>query len=104
MTLWGEVYKELKKKNFFTHMSEVDGYIVQLNKELEATTVNQKEKIVKNYVLKLLIKHKYRFLGRNGGGNRHYFRSSMRLDSKKTKQLLRSPPKLSNVFFLFSIF
>ena len=42
MTLWGEVYKELKKT--MTHMSKEDEYIAQLNKELEPTIVNQKEK------------------------------------------------------------
>ena len=44
MTLWGEVFKEMKNKKI-TPMSEVDEYIVKLNKELEATIVNQKEKI-----------------------------------------------------------
>ena len=39
MTLWGEVYKELKNKKNYPH--------VQLNKELEATIVNQKEKNAK---------------------------------------------------------
>ena len=68
MTLWGEVYKELKKK--MTHMSKEDEYIAQLNKELEPTIVNQKGKnankmIVENFVLKLLIEHNYRFLGTN---------------------------------------
>ena len=38
MTLWGEVFKEMKNKKMTT-MSEVDEYIVQLNKELEATIV-----------------------------------------------------------------
>ena len=61
MTLWGEVYKELKNKKM-TPMFEVDEYIVQLNEELEATIVNQKEKkcqkmIAEDCVLKLLIVH-----------------------------------------------
>ena len=43
MTLWCEVYKELKNKKI-TPMSEADEYIVKLNKELETTIVNQKEK------------------------------------------------------------
>ena len=40
------MYKELKNKKM-TPMFEVDEYIVQLNKELEATIVNQKEKNAK---------------------------------------------------------
>ena len=81
MTLWGEVYKELKNKKM-TPMFEVDEYIVQLNNELEATIVNHKEKnakkmIVEDYVLKLLIEHNYRFLGTDGGGNHHSFCCSM---------------------------
>ena len=44
--------------------------------------MNQKEKnakkiIVEDYVLKLLIEHDYQFLGTDGAGNHHSFRSSM---------------------------
>ena len=46
MTLWGEVYKELKNKKM-TPMFKVDEYIVQLNNEFEATIVNHKEKNAK---------------------------------------------------------
>ena len=81
MTLWGEVYMELKNKKI-TPMFEVDEYIVQLNKELEATIVNKKEKnskkmIMEDYVLKFLIEHNYRFFGMNGGENHHSFCSLM---------------------------
>ena len=41
------MYKELKNKKKMTPMSKVDEYIVMLNKELEATIVNQKEKMIK---------------------------------------------------------
>ena len=82
MTLWGEIHEELKIEKM-TLMFEVDKCIFQLNKELIATVVKQKEKNLKKImfmednVLKLLIEHNYRFLGTNGGGNHHYFHSSM---------------------------
>ena len=81
MTLWGEMHEELQNAKMIP-MSEMDEYIVQLNKELIATIVKQKEKnfikmIMDDYVPKLLIKHNYRFLGTDGGGNHHSFHSSM---------------------------
>ena len=65
-----------------TPISEVDESIFQLNKELIATIVKQKEEniikiIMKDYVPKFLIEHNYQFLGTYGGGNHHSFRSSM---------------------------
>ena len=54
-----------------TLMSKVEEYIIQLNKEIEVTIVNKKNqknnKIVKDYVLKLLIEHNYRLLEKDGG-------------------------------------
>ena len=43
MTLWGEMHEELQNEKM-TPFSEVDECIFQLNKELIATIVNQKEK------------------------------------------------------------
>ena len=74
------MYKELKNK-IMTPMFEVDEYIVQLNKEFEATIVNQKERknakkmIMEDYMLKLLTEQNYQFLGTYGGGNHHSFHS-----------------------------
>ena len=48
MTLWGQVYKELKNEKM-TPLSKVDVYIVQLDKELEDNIVKKKrKKIQKN--------------------------------------------------------
>ena len=60
----------------------MDECIFQLNKEIEANIVNQKEENLKNmimndYVLKLLIEHNYQFFRMDGGGNYHSFRSLM---------------------------
>ena len=84
MTLWGEVHKGLKNEKMIP-ISKVEECIFQLNKEMIATIVKQKEKhikiiiimIVGDYVLKFLIEHNYWFLGTDGGGNHHYFRSLM---------------------------
>ena len=76
------MHEELKNDKM-TLMSKVDECIFKLNKELIATIVKKKEKnlkkimIMEDYVLKLLIEHNYRFLGTDGGGNHHSFRSSM---------------------------
>ena len=65
---------EVLKIEEVTPMSKVEEYIIQLNKEMEATIVTHKEEklkhmTVKDYVLKLLIDHNYQFLGTDGGGN-----------------------------------
>ena len=71
MTLWGEIHEELKNEKTISNY-EVDEYIFHLNNELRGTIVNKKffkknrksknNKIVEDYVLKLLIEHNYRFL------------------------------------------
>ena len=81
MTIWGEMHEELKNEKM-TLTSKVDEYIIQLNNELKGNIVKKKEENLKNktmedYVLKLLIEHNYRFLGTDGGGHHHPFRSSM---------------------------
>ena len=72
----GEKLEELKIEEV-TPMSNVEEYIIQLNKEIEATIVNKKKKkkIVKDYVLKLLIEHYYRLLEKDGGRNHQPIRS-----------------------------
>ena len=57
------MHEELKNEKM-TPTFEVDEYIIQLNNELKGDIVKQKEEnpknvIVEDYVLKLLIKHKY---------------------------------------------
>ena len=85
MTLWGEIHEELKNEKM-TPTFEVDEYIIQLNNEMKGTFVKKKIKKIENikkikiledYVLKLLIEHNYCFLGTDGGGHHHPFRSSM---------------------------
>ena len=78
-TLWGEIHEELKNEKM-TPNFEVDEYIIQLNNEMKGTFVKKKIKkikILEDYVLKLLIEHNYSFLGTDGGGHHHPFRSSM---------------------------
>ena len=83
MTLWGEMHEGLKKNEKMTPTSEVDEYIIQLNNEMKGTFVKKKKskykkkKFLEDYVLKLVIEHNYRFLGTDGGGHYHPFRSSM---------------------------
>ena len=76
MTLFGEMHEELKNEKM-TPTLEVDEYIIQLNNEMKGTFVRKKNKKIENikkikiledYVLKLLIEHNYRFLGKDGGG------------------------------------
>ena len=78
MTLWGEMHEELKNEKTIP-TSEVDEYIIHLTIELRGTIVNKKlkkienqknNKIVEDYVLKLLIEHNYRLLEK-GGGKKH---------------------------------
>ena len=78
MTLWGEMHEGLKNEKTIPN-SEVDEYIIHLNNELRGTIVNKKlkkienqknNKIVEDYVLKLLIEHNYRLL-ENDGGKKH---------------------------------
>ena len=74
------------RRKKMTPTFEVDEYIIQLNNEMKGTFVKKKIKKIENikkikiledYVLKLLIKHNYYFLGTDGGGHHHPFRSSM---------------------------
>ena len=79
MTPWTELHKELKIEEV-TPISKVEECIVQLNKEMEATIVKQKEEKLKNiivndYVPKFLFEHIYRFLRTDGGGNHQPIRS-----------------------------
>ena len=81
MALWGDMHEELKIEEV-TPMSKVGECIFQLNKEMEATIVKQKEENLKNmivndYVPKLLLEHNYQFFGTNGGWDHNSFRSSM---------------------------
>ena len=76
MTLWGEMHEELKNEKTIPNF-EVDEYIIHLNNELRGTNVSKKlkkkiehqknNKIVEDYVLKLLIEHNYRLLEKDGG-------------------------------------
>ena len=75
MTLWGEMHEELKNEKTIPN-SKVDEYISHFNNELRGTIVNKKlkkienkknNKIVEDYVLKLLIEHNYRLLEKDGG-------------------------------------
>ena len=75
MTLWSEMHEELKNEKTIPK-SEVDEYIIHLNNELRGTIVNKNKKkienqknnkIVEDYVLKLLIDHNYRLLEKDGG-------------------------------------
>ena len=83
MTLWGETHEELKNEKTMP-TSEVDEYIIHLNNELRGTIVNKKlkkienqknNKIVEDYVLKLLIEHNYRLLEKDGGKKHQPIRS-----------------------------
>ena len=80
MTLWGEVHKELKNEKM-TPISEVDEFIIRLNKKLKENIVQKEKKYLRvqleDNVFKLLIEHNYRFLRTDVGGNHHSFRSSM---------------------------
>ena len=75
MTLWGEMHEELKNEKTIPNF-EVDEYISHFNNELRGTVVNKKikkienqknNKIVEDYVLKLLIEHNYHLLQKDGG-------------------------------------
>ena len=83
MTLWGEMHEELKNEKTIPN-SEVDEYIIHFNNELRGTIVNKKikkienqknNKIVEDYVLKLLIEHNYRLLKKDGGKKHQPIRS-----------------------------
>ena len=102
------MHKELKNDKMIP-ISNVDECIFQLNKELIVTIVKKKEKnfkkmIVEDYVLKLQIEHTYRFLGMDGGGNHHSFRSSMSQTRIKKNGALRRQPKFNKFPFPFFIF
>ena len=76
MVQWGDMHEELNIEEIIP-MSKVEDYIIQSNKEMEATIVTHKEKkkIVEDYVPKRLLKHNYWFFGTNGGGNHQPIRS-----------------------------
>ena len=80
MTLWGEVHKELKNEKM-TPISEVDEFIIRLNKKLKENIVQKEKKYLRvqleDNVFKLLIEHNYRFLRMDVGGYHHSFHSSM---------------------------
>ena len=74
MIFWGEVHEKLENPKM-THISEVDEFIFQLNKENERANIVRKEeknglrKYLEGYVLKLPFEHNYYFLGKDGGKN-----------------------------------
>ena len=75
------MHEELKIEEV-TLISKVEEHMFQLNKEMEATIVKQKEENLKNmivsdYVPKFLLEHNYKFFGTDEGGNHHSFHSSM---------------------------
>ena len=83
MTLWGEMHEGLKNEKTISN-SEVEEYIIHLKNELRGTIVNKKlkkienkknNKIVEDYVLKLLIEHNYRLLEKDGGKKHQPIRS-----------------------------
>ena len=75
------MHKELKIEEV-TPRSKVEECIAQLNKEMDATIVKQKEKkfkkkmIMNDYVPELLFEHNYRLFETDGGGNYQLIRSS----------------------------
>ena len=80
MAQWGDMHEELTIEEIIP-MSKAEEYIIQLNKEMEATIVTYKEKnknknkIMEDYVLKLLIEHNYHLLEKDGGKNPQAFNS-----------------------------
>ena len=73
MAPWGDMHEELKIGEV-TPMSKMEECIFQLNKELIATIVEKKKekknnKIMEDYVLKLLIEYNYLLLENDGGRN-----------------------------------
>ena len=66
MTPWGDIHDKELKIEKVTPMSKVEECIFKLNKEMEATIVNQKEENLKNmivndYVPKFLLELNYKF-------------------------------------------
>ena len=83
MTLWVPMHEEVKNENK-TPTSEMDEYIIHLNNELRGIIVKKKmkkienqknNKIVEDYVLKLLIEYNYRLLEKDGGKKHQPIRS-----------------------------
>ena len=75
---WGEIHEELKNEKI-TRISKTEECTMQLYEEVEATIMNKKIEnkkimLLEDYVLKLLIEHKYRLLG-NGGKKHQHIRS-----------------------------
>ena len=78
------MHEELKNEKTIPN-SKVDEYIIHLNNELRGTIVNKKikkkienqknNKIVEDYVLKLLIEHNYCLLEKDGGKKHQPIRS-----------------------------
>ena len=69
------MHEELKNEKM-TPIPKVEDCTIQFFKEMEATIINKKIKIIENlkiimiledYVLKLLIEHNYRLLENDGG-------------------------------------
>ena len=76
MASWGEMHEELKNEKM-TPIPKTEECTMQLFEEVEATNVNKKKNkkienqtimLLEDYVLKLLIKHKYRLLLEKDGG------------------------------------
>ena len=81
MAPWGDMHEELKIEEV-TPMSKVEECIFQLNKEMKATILKQKEENLKNMIVndhvpKFLFEHNYQFFKTYGGGNLHSFCSLM---------------------------
>ena len=79
MAPWGEIHEELKNEKI-TPISKIEECTMQLYVEVEATIVNKKIEnkkimLLEDYVLKLLIEHKYRLLGKDGGKKHQHIRS-----------------------------
>ena len=79
MAPWRKMHEELKNEKM-TPIPKTEECTIQLFKEMEATIVNKKKKrenkkimLLEDYVLMLLIAHKYRLLGNDGGKKHQHF-------------------------------
>ena len=64
MVPWGKMHEGLKNEKM-TPIPKTEECTMQLFEEVEATIVKKKKKLLEDYVLKLLIEHKYRLLEKN---------------------------------------
>ena len=82
MAPWGEMHEELKKDKM-THIPKTEECTIKLFKKMESTIVNKKIKkignkkmmLLEDYVLRLLIEHNYRLLGKDGSINYQHISS-----------------------------